>query len=377
MITFKLPDLGEGLPDAEIRQWYVAEGDEVQVDQPIVAMETAKAMVDVPSPHTGRIEKLYGKPGETIKTGDPLVAFAGEPPHSDTGTVVGEIQSSDILPENAQVLLETKTESRSTIKAIPAIRALAAQLQVDLATVTATGPGGAVTAEDVRRAANAAAASTVTAEIASKAGTPLQGARRIMAMQMAKSHAEVVPVTLFEDVDLHLWPKSSDITVRFVRAIIAACTAVPVLNSHFHGGENRLQTFQEVNVGIAVDTPEALYVPVIKNAAAQSAAELRQKLNEFKAKASTHHFSSEELKGATITLTNFGTIAGRYSTPIIIPPMTSIIGFGKIRPSVVAFEGQAVVHSILPISLTFDHRAITGGEAARFIAALLNELQME
>lgn len=364
MIIFKLPDLGEGLPDAEIQQWYVAEGDDVKIDQPIVAMETAKAVVDVPSPQAGRIAKLYGKPGDVIKTGEPLLAYEGEEV-KDAGAV-GEIQRSDVLPEMAQVPIE-KASGRLAVKAIPAVRALAVQLKVDLNTVTATGSGGAITADDVRRAASAIAQP--------EAGEALHGARRMMALQMAKSHTEVVPVTLTEDADLCQWPEDTDTTVRLIRAIIAGCAAVPVLNAHFYGSTPSIQIHKEINLGIAVDTPEALYVPVIKNAAHQTDQQLREIINHFKAKAKAHHFIPDDLKGATITLTNFGTIAGRYSTPIILPPMVAIVGFGKKRSAVVACKEQVAIHPILPVSLSFDHRAITGGEGARFLAALLESLE--
>ncbi len=379
MTVFKLPDLGEGLPDAEIHQWYVKEGDEVKLDQPLVAMETAKAVVDVPSPYTGRIVTLHGKVGDIIPTGQPLVtyAIAGEAEPSsaaqaskvetqiDSGTVVGVIETSDVILQESATGIQVSTQSRSTIKATPAIRALANKLKVDLANISGTGPGGTISAEDVHRAAEA-----VPTE-----GEPLRGVRRIMALQMAKSHAEVVPVTLMDDADIHHWPQKIDITARLIQAIIAACQAEPGLNAHFYTSSLSCKHYAQINVGIAVDTPAGLYVPVLKDVANQSAETLRAQLNTLKEKAKAQAFTPEDLKDATITLSNFGTIAGRYANPIIVPPTVAIIGIGKTRAQPVAHDEKVAVHKIMPICLTFDHRAATGGEAARFLAALLANLE--
>ncbi len=374
MTIFKLPDLGEGLPDAEIREWYVSEGDEVKMDQPLVSMETAKAVVDVPSPCTGYIVKLYGKPGDIIQTGSPLISFTENKSElsspkaiSDSGTVVGVIESSNTILQEAPTGLEVKASPRTLIKAIPAVRALANKLNVDLNSLTGTGPGGSITTDDVNRAA--------TSSI-HFAGEPLHGVRRSMAIQMAKSHAEVVPVSLVEDADIHLWPEKVDVSIRLIQAIIAACQAEPSLNAHFYGQSVSRKLWKEINIGIAVDTPAGLYVPVVKDAAQQSAENLRTLLNLFKSKATSQSFTPEDLQNPTITLSNFGTIGGRYSSPIVMPPTVAIIGIGKTRPQIVAADGKAVIHPIMPVSLTFDHRAATGGEAARFLAVLIKNLEL-
>lgn len=377
MTIFKLPDLGEGLPDAEIHEWYVSEGDIVKIDQPLVSMETAKAVVDIPSPICGRIAKLYGKPRDIILTGAPLIEFITEKtansvniaPQKDTGTVVGIIESSDT------VLVESPTgvavQKRTTgVKATPAVRMLANTLQVNLDTIHGTGPGGTITTEDVK-----AAATTLKTHVQQPVGEVLHGARRAMAQYMAQSHAQVVPVTLMEDADLHRWPEKMDITLRLMQAIVAACKAEPTLNAHFHGETLTRQLRKEINLAIAVDTPTGLYAPTIKDAANQSAQSLRSTVDTFKNKAKTHAFTPADLQDATITLSNFGTITGRYANPIIVPPTVAIIGIGKTRPMVVAVAGKPAVHPIMPISLSFDHRAATGGEAARFMAAFIQCLE--
>lgn len=374
MKVFNLPDLGEGLPDAEIREWLIKEGDEVKIDQPIVSMETAKALVDVPSPYEGRIVKLYGKEGDIIKTGSPLVGFemtgeVQEPTrgHQDSGTVVGNIEVGDrVLRESA-----TGVEPRLSVGAVkitPAVRALARELQVDLSTITPTGPHGTITVQDVKQAGEKSAVQ--------EGYEQLHGPRRAMAINMAQAHASVVPITLVDDADIQNFSANEDITLRIIRAIIAACKEEPGLNAHFDGKNLAKKVFSEINLGVAVDTNKGLYVPVIKEIGSLSDEKLRSSIEEFKALAKKQEFPREMLHDATITLSNFGVFVGKYANPIVVPPMVAIIGVGKLRDAVVAVKGKVEIHPILPISLTFDHRAITGGEAARFLAALIADLQL-
>ena len=381
MTIFKLPDLGEGLPDAEIREWYVKEGDEVMFDQPLVSMETAKAVVDVPSPYSGQVVTLYGKPGDIINTGAPLIEFKTKDTEKsaspkDSGTVVGVIETSNIILEESPTGVATKVEERSTVRATPAIRALANKLKVDLSQIVGTGARGTITADDVTRVSHPPHPS-ILPQTTLTIGTPLHSARRIMAQQMTKSHMEVVPVTLIEDVNIHHWPEKTDITLRLIHAIITAVKAEPILNAHFYGESLSYKLWDEINIGIAVDTKIGLYVPVVKHAEQKSSEEIRHILNTFKQKAQEQSFSPEDLKNATITLSNFGTIIGRYASPIVVPPTVAIIAIGKARPMVVAEKGIPVVNTIMPVSLTFDHRAATGGEAARFLAAFIADLEKE
>lgn len=365
MKIFYLPDLGEGLPDAEIREWLIKEGDEVKIDQPIVSMETAKALVDVPSPYDGKIAKLYGGPGDIIKTGSPLVGYEQS---EDSGTVVGSIEVGSTVIREAPMGI-TSQQIQTAIRVSPAVRALAKQLNVDLATVTPTGPGGSITLQDVRNIGEAGSTQL------DKEFEALHGVRRSMATTMAMAHAQVVPVTLVDDADIHHYASDEDITLRLIQAIVAACQAEPALNAHFDGKNLGRRLFTEVNVGLAVDTAKGLYVPVIKAANTLSKQALRDTINDFKQHAKNQDFSQESLQGATITLSNFGVFVGRYANPIVVPPTVAIIGVGKLRDEVVAVAGKPDVHRIMPISLTFDHRAITGGEAARFLAAFIADLQ--
>lgn len=377
MKTFKLPDLGEGLPDAIIRQWYVKVGDEVKKDQPIVAMETAKALVDVPAPYDTKIEKLFGDVNDTIETGKPLIGFEGEPDANDvkkdTGTVVGKIEQSD--GNNANRFSTTGTTLSSSIKATPAIRALARKLNVDLSQVKFTGDR--ITATDVENAANQLQQkSSATINATTEPGwETLSNVKRAMVLSMQQSHHDIVPVTLIDDVDIHAWSGKQDITVRIIRAIVAACKTEPALNAHFNGKTMQTKKSADINLGLAVDMPHGLFVPVIKDIANLSDENIRETIERFKKQAETKSIPQADLKGATIVLSNFGAIAGKYANPIILPPTVAIVGVGRIAKNVALNENnQPELHKVIPLSLTIDHRAITGGEAARFLKAMMDAL---
>lgn len=364
MKIFKLPDLGEGLPEAEIVAWHVGIGDRVVADQPLLSVETAKAIVDIPAPQSGRIARLYGQAGELLHTGDPLVEFVeGEQLPSDAGTVVGRVEKS----------VGGMRERRATaphpplgVKATPAVRALAKQLDLDLAIVTPSGPDGMITAADVQRAA----------KLLVEAGSlqPLKGVRRAMAHTMTLAHNEVVPVSICDDADVEPWADAGDVTLRLIRAVVAACRAEPALNAWYDSHAVGRRVLERIHLGIAVDTEDGLFVPVLRDVADRDLASLRKALETLRETVKARTIAPEDLRGYTIALSNFGTFAGRYANPLVIPPSVAILGAGRIRATVVAVGGKAVVHRVLPVSVTFDHRAVTGGEAARFLAVVLDDL---
>lgn len=368
MKIFNLPDLGEGLADAEIREWHIKVGDVVKVDQPLVTMETAKAVVEVPSPQAGTITKLHGKVGDIIDTGAALVEFDNGGT-KDQGSVVGSLEESSQSLHEGEVIIGSAKTTANTIKAMPAIRSLAKQLNVDLAEVKATGPQGQITADDVKKVAKQSKLSSVTGQVET-----LHGVRRSMAQVMTQSHQEVVPVTIIEDADITHLTSDHDITVALIQSIVAGIHSEPALNAWYDGKTFERRLFTEINVGLAVDTEEGLFVPVLKDVAKKSAEEIRKEINQYKTTVKARTVSPSDLHGATITLSNFGMIAGRYATPIIVPPMVAILGCGKIRDMVCAYQGKAEIRRIMPLSLTFDHRAVTGGEATRFLAALIKKI---
>jgi 2-oxoisovalerate dehydrogenase E2 component (dihydrolipoyl transacylase) len=365
MRQFVLPDLGEGLEEAEIVTWHVNEGDHVVMDQPLVSVETDKAVVEVPSPYSGRIARVFGAQGDLVRVGSPLVEFA-EGAEQDTGTVVGQLDS-DSEEKTASVEKSEEPTPGRTHQALPAVRALAHKLEVDLNSVLATGPGGTITRSDVERAAKSLA----------EAGPAeaLRGMRRAMARRMTAAHAEVVPTTVIDEADIDDWKEDEDATIRMMRAISAACKAQPSLNAWYNSAAGERRLVRQIDIGIAVDTEGGLIVPVMRNVADRDARDLRAGLDKLRADAEARTIPPEELRGATITLSNFGMIGGRFASLVVIPPQVAIIGAGRIAQRVMAHQGQPVVRRALPLSLTFDHRVVTGGEAARFVMALKSDLE--
>ena len=364
MKTFNLPDLGEGLQEAEIVAWHVAVGDRVGADQPLVSVETDKAVIEIPSPRAGRIAKLLARPGEIVEVGAPLVAFE-QAVEADTGTVAGEIKaSSEVMEEEATV---EGPAAAAAVKATPVVRALARRLGVDLAVVGPSGPGGVITAPDVERAAQ------TLAEAASL--EPLRGVRRAMAQRMAQAHAEVAPATVVDEADIDSWRQEADVTIRLIRAVVAGCKAEPSLNAWYDSRAVGRRLHDKIDLGIAVDTEDGLFVPVMRDVGSRDAADLRRGLEAMKADITARTVPPEELRGATITLSNFGTLAGRYAVPVVVPPQVAILSAGRSAPRVIAVKGKAVIHRMLPLSLTFDHRAVSGAEAARFVGAAIADLE--
>ena len=453
--TFYLPDLGEGLPDATVVEWHVKVGDTIKLDAPLCSMETAKAVVDVPSPYTGKVVKLHGAPGDIIETGAALAEFepdpnakqraeaeatghhhgpkkgVGSPAPEDGHKVVasdegGEVEETVAVREDEGTVVGAMVSGNTVhveqaasiggVKAVPAVRALAKKLKVDLSRVSPSGAGGVVTMKDVKDAAangtaalGAAPARAVPASAGrhlapelppaepqrgpvSLAGKPvrtappsvtatgqpeqLKGVRRNMARVMADAHAQVVPTTLVDDADLHAWIGKQDITARLIRAIVAACKTVPALNAWFDGKNLTRTLHPQVDIGIAVDTDDGLFVPALRNADMLDAAGIRTAIKRLRTQVEDRTIPASELSGYTISLSNFGMFAGRYATPVVVPPTVAIIGAGKLGHDVVAVMGGIEVHRRMPISLTFDHRAATGGEAARFLKALLDDLSL-
>jgi 2-oxoisovalerate dehydrogenase E2 component (dihydrolipoyl transacylase) len=364
MRQFMLPDLGEGLDEAEIVSWHVVEGDNVVADQPLVSVETDKAVVEVPSPWSGRIGRLFGGKGDLIKVGAPLVEFA-EGPGEDTGTVVGEFGREEAA--GAAEAPAAPAAPAPTAQVLPAVRALARKLEVDLNLVQGSGPGGTITRADVERAARSVA----------EAGPaePLRGMRRAMAQRMTAAHAEVARTTVIDEADIEDWPAGEDVTIRLVRAIAAACTAEPSLNAWFNAQAGERRVIQRIDLGIAVDTEGGLIVPVLRNIGERAARDLRAGLDRMRADAIARSIPPEELRGATITLSNFGMIGGRFANLVVVPPQVAIVGAGRIDRRAMVHEGKLAARRVLPISLTFDHRVVTGGEAARFLVALKSDLE--
>lgn len=356
MSCFRLPDLGEGLQEAEIVAWHAAVGDHVVADQPLVSVETEKAIVDVPSPNAGRISARFGEPGDVVKVGAPLVEIdRGE--SVDTGAVVGE------LPRAPQ-------ESPGMARAAPAVRALANTLGVELHSVNGSGPDGCVTSDDVRRAAGQVAGARDAGE-----WMPLRGVRKTMFRNMVRAHAAVVPATLTGDADVSHWTADCNVTGLLVRALCNACAASPALNAWFDDAKGWRRFNAQVDLAIAVDTEEGLLVPVLRDAASLSEEQIRTNVARLTDEARARRLPPTAFREPTITLSNFGTLGGRYAALVVLPPQVAILGVGRAHEAILAHNGAPAAGRLLPLSLTFDHRAVTGGEAARFLGAVVNDLE--
>jgi len=376
MTTFRLPDLGEGLEEAEIVAWHVAVGDHVVADQPLLSVETDKAVVEIPAPRSGRIAALLAEPGAIVKVGAPLVEFE-DVEQPDAGSVVGTLVRAE---EPAPPPSPAPHAAEGAVKAAPAVRRRAQELGVDLSRVVPSGPEGTVTMADVEAAAAGARPPTGGGPLAGGSTAaellPLRGVRRAMARTMARAHAEVVPATVVDEADVGRWPEGTDVTLRLVRAIAAGCRAEPALNARFLSEAEGRVLEARVDLGIAVDLPDGLIVPVLRDVTNRTAADLRAGLDRLKRDVRARTIPLAELRGATITLSNFGMLGGRFAQLVVVPPQVAILGAGRIREDVRVVAGAIRITRLLPLSLTFDHRAVTGGEAARFLQAVIGDLEL-
>jgi 2-oxoisovalerate dehydrogenase E2 component (dihydrolipoyl transacylase) len=362
--VFRLPDLGEGLREAELIAWHVGVGDHVVTDQPLVSIETDKALVDVPSPHSGRIAALHGAPGDIVAVGAPLVEFS-EVAAIDKGTVVGELEPTAPAAAAPPAARRPTTEHG---RAAPAVRRLAAELGVDLAMLRGSGVEGTITRADVENAAHAAAKPLPGAQ-------RIRGVRRAMLLNMTRAGREVVPATVTDEADVDAWPAHTDPTIRLIRAIAAACRIAPALNAWFDAATESRTLHERVDLGIAVETDEGLFAPVVRDVAGKNASELRSAVDAIKAAVASRSLERERLVRQTITLSNFGMFGGQHADLVVVPPQVAILGAGRIGARAVVVDGAVVAHRTVPLSLTFDHRAVTGVEAARFLMAVIADLE--
>ncbi len=389
MGTFKLPDLGEGLAEAEILEWHVKPGDRVLVDQPMVSVETAKAVVEVPVPYSGTVTALHGAVGDIVATGAPLIDF-------DSGTVVGSMPatSEEEYVDSAKIG-RARGGVAARNRAVPMARALARRFGIDLTEIAGSGPGGLIKLDDVLAHAQMNAAATpaqaptpasaqsrpdgnhrALAVPAGATAEPLRGARRAMAHSMTLSRQQIPLSTVCDDADIHAWSQRGDYMLRLIRAMISAWRAEPALNAWYDAASNSRILLKHIDLAIAVDTPAGLIVPVVRNVQDKRPDELRAAIAAQKDAAHQRSTAPEDLRDFTLMLSNFGTLAGRYGVPLVVPPAVAILGAGKVRKDAVAVGDTVAAHRRMPLSLSFDHRCITGGEACRFLAAVIRDLEI-
>jgi pyruvate dehydrogenase E2 component (dihydrolipoamide acetyltransferase) len=421
---FKFPDIGEGLTEGEIVRWLVKEGDEIKEGQPLVEVETDKALAEIPSPRTGVILKILAKEKEVVKVGRVIVVIGEEgetlavpPPRPKSVGVVGELEEAPeetppvvVKAEPKKAPEEAPVEAAKAkpvkpvllsehVLATPAVRALARELGVDINKIQGSGPGGRVLEKDVRQAVEAKPKPAEEVKEVKKARKydlygyveriPLRSVRRSIAKAMVKSKYTAPHVSAMDEADVtELWQirekekkvaesKGIKLTVLpfIVKAVIAGLTEHPYLNATLDDENEEIVLKKYINIGLATDTPEGLMVPVVKLAKDKSIFELAQELTQLTAKARNRTIDLADLKGGTFTITNYGAVRGIYGTPIINYPEVAILGVGRIQDMPVVKDGKVVVRKILPLSLSFDHRVVDGAEAARFLSTVIARLE--
>ncbi|MCK4765734.1 MAG: 2-oxo acid dehydrogenase subunit E2 [Candidatus Aminicenantes bacterium] len=420
---FKFPDIGEGISEGKILNWYIKKGRQVKSGEAIVKMETDKVVTDIPSPHDGVIAAIFGNEGDVINVGDPLVEIeiegaegkiaqkiAKEEPEAMSKETVDEksfgvVGSLEVAGDAARLPagdegLPPKPEEVPRRKALatPVARAMAGDLNIDIGKVRGTGPAGRVMKQDIRDyyenlqkgelkvtpAAAAAQPGVLPVEY-----TPLTQIRKTIARNMSRSKQNAAHMTVFEDVEVSELVKLrakykeqfSQAGLKFsympfiLKAVAAALTHHPDLNSELDLENNRLIYKKYYHIGIAVDTDNGLVVPVVRDVDKRSIRDLTAGIAALAEKARERKLSLEDFKDGTFTVTNYGSIAGTYGVPVINYPQAAILGSGRIMKVPLVKGDEIVIGQVLPLSMSVDHRIVDGGAAARFILEVKAYLQ--
>lgn len=376
---FKLPDLGEGIAEAEIRGWLVEEGEQIEEHQLVVEVETDKAVVELPSPKAGKVVKHHHLEGAVITVGDVLLTIEPSQESEERPPsygIVGELPEAEDSPTNIP------SAPASEISALPSVRALARELQIDLTVVAGTGPENSITAEDVRAAEiSSAKASQSKPPLPQGKRLPQKGVRRVIARRLLQAQQLTAFVTNMEEFDVsRLWnlkcreePQLAERDLHltflpfFMKAVQHALLEFPRFNGRLNEEKQELILQSDCHIGIAVDTEDGLMVPVLRDIAKKSVIDLAIQLQQLSERAEQRSIALEDLQGSTFTLTNFGSYGGHFATPIINYPNVAILGCGRIRTKPWVVEDEIAIRHILPLSLTFDHRVADGAEACRFL----------
>jgi pyruvate dehydrogenase E2 component (dihydrolipoyllysine-residue acetyltransferase) len=384
---FKLPDLGEGIAEAEIRKWLVKPGDTIEEHQAVVEVETDKAVVEVPSPKKGTVLRINREEGETVKVGEVLLVVGEAGEKIEEPRVVEKKPEAEERPKSVSVVGVLPEEEEAVILATPAVRAFAKEQGVPLEKIRGTGPGGSITREDVQKA------SKLPPKAEDLYGTvervPIRGVRKAIAKNLLFSLKTTASVTETDEADItELWglrdrekkalqDKGIHLTFMpfFMKAVQHTCTEFGTFNASVDEQREEIMIKKYFNIGVAVDTPDGLIVPVVKNVEKKTIRELAQELTDYSKQARERTVKLEDLKGSTFTITNYGTYGSTFATPIINYPDVAILGTGKITDKPWVIEGKIVIRKVLPLSLTFDHRVNDGAGAAKFLTRLVGYLE--
>jgi pyruvate dehydrogenase E2 component (dihydrolipoamide acetyltransferase) len=404
---FKFPDIGEGLTEGIILEWYVNKGNAVKVGQPLVKMETDKVVTDIPSPREGVVAARYGKVGETIHVGETLVEIdiAGEAAAEVQKTesemvdekgagVVGTIEvasNNAFLPasdEGTEVKPVVAGTPPKKVLATPVARAMAAEMNLDINQVKGTGPAGRVMKSDIQNFHAAAPIVKTTAAQTSRpvSGelieiTPMSQIRKSIAKNMLRSKQSTAHMTLFDEPEVTALVaarakykdeyKKEEINLTYlpfvIRAVVAALKRHRELNAEMDFEKGNIIYKNYYNIGIAVSTPEGLVVPVIRDADRLSIKELSRAVAEIAVKARDRKLTLDDMKDGTFTITNYGALGGWFGVPVINYPQVGILGIGRINQKPVVVNGEIKVGNVMPLSLSVDHRMVDGAEATEFL----------
>lgn len=425
--TFNFPDLGEGLEEGTIMEWYVKPGQQVKMGDSIVQMETDKVVADIPSPKNGVITDLFGEVGDVIKVGSPLVIIQIEGEVSeqttedekvtteavsesddDAGSVVGTIEvagKNDIMApsDEGEKDIEEKTSVSRKALATPVARAMAKQMGIDINQIPGSGPSGRVKKEDILNFKSTGLDIKPESDIIKKSFTPdeslkqtagdvtykpLTQIRKTIAKNMLQSKHNAAHMSVFEEVEisglmevrLRYKQRFADKGVKLtylpfiVKAVAQALKHHPQLNSQIDTENNRMIYRNRYHIGIAVDAPDGLVVPVIRDADKLSIFQIAGQIGELANKARTRKLTLEDLKDGCFSITSFGSFGGIYATPVLNYPQAGILGIGRILKTPVVKDDEIVIGNIMPLSLTVDHRVVDGGETTRFIYKVMEYL---
>jgi pyruvate dehydrogenase E2 component (dihydrolipoamide acetyltransferase) len=354
---FKLPDLGEGLTEGEVAKWLVAEGDEIAEDAPLVEIQTDKTTVEIPSPAAGVVTSIRVAEGEVVPVGTVLVVIGGD---------ASEPAPPALRTEASNTVLQANPAPTERVQATPLVRKIAAELGVELASVTGTGPGGRITESDVRGASN------TVLQASEGRREKVRGVRRQIVDHLTRAHREVPAVTYVEECDF------TNVDLKQLLPTVLQATALslqefPELNARLEGDE--IVYLERYDLGVAVQTDQGLVVPVVRDCATRGIDELRADVDGLAERAREGRLAPEELRGSTFTITSAGKLAGLFVTPLVNYPEVGILGIHRIGPRPVVRDGEIVVRQMGNVSVTFDHRVVGGARAAQFTLAVIARLE--
>lgn len=417
--VFKLPDIGEGIHEGEIVKWFIEEGKEVKEDDTLCEVQNDKAVVEIPSPVEGTVEKIHVEEGTVAVVGDPLVTFDAEGYESDddsddeedstpTETKEEEPSKTEEQPEQAEQQEDTSDDNQKRVIAMPSVRKYARDNGVKINQVSGTGKNGRILKEDVDQFLSGDQEEAVQAEqstkesdqqpVVSQGDFPesrekMSNIRKVIAKAMVNSKTKAPHVTLMDDVDVTELvahrkkfkevAAERDIKLTYLpyvaKALVSALKQYPILNASLDDETDEIVHKHYYNVGIAADTDQGLLVPVVQNADSKSVFEISKEINELAEKARDGKLAPDEMKGASSTITNIGSAGGKWFTPVINYPEAAILGIGRIAEQPVIRNGEVVAAPVLALSLSFDHRIVDGATAQlalNQIKRLLNDPQL-